>query len=170
MAVATGAQLFGAKARIYVSEEVPSSFATRLRERGAEACVAGATYEESLEAANADVSKTGALLLADGSWDGYLEPPSLVMEGYTVLAIELKNSFEASGNWPSDVYLQAGVGGLAAAVTYIIRKTWAVQPRIVIVEPTAARCLAISAEQGSLVDAQGPVSNMGRLDCNYNEE
>jgi len=67
MAVATGAQLFGAKARIYVSEEVPASFATRLRERGAEACVIGATYEESLEAANEDVHKTGAMLLADGS-------------------------------------------------------------------------------------------------------
>lgn len=165
MAVATGAKLFGAKARIYISEEVPSSFATRLRERGAEACVAGATYEESLEAANEDVSKSGALLLADGSWEGYLKPPSLVMEGYTVLAIELRAAFEASGKWPSDVYLQAGVGGLAAAVAYIIRQTWAVQPRIVIVEPTAARCLSISAECGSLVDAVGPISNMGRLDC-----
>ena len=165
MAVATGAQLFGANARIYVSEEVPSSFATRLRERGAEACVAGANYEESLVAANKDVTDTGALLLADGSWEGYLKPPSLVMEGYTVMACELRDSFAASGEWPSDVYLQAGVGGMAAAVTHMIRRDWLVQPRIIIVEPTAAECLALSAANGELVEATGPISNMGRLDC-----
>lgn len=165
MAVATGAKLFGAHARIYVSAEVPSSFATRLRDTGAEACVAGANYEESLEAANEDVVKTGALLLSDGSWEGYLKPPSLVMEGYTVMASELRDAFASSGEWPSDVYLQAGVGGMAAALTYMIRRDWLVQPRIVIVEPTAARCLALSAAQGELVEAKGPISNMGRLDC-----
>jgi diaminopropionate ammonia-lyase len=165
MAVATGAQLFGAHARIYVSTEVPGSFATRLRERGAEACVAGANYEESLMAANNDVKETGAHLLSDGSWEGYLKPPSLVMEGYTVMACELRDSFATSGEWPSDVYLQAGVGGMAAAITHMIRRDWLVQPRIVIVEPTAAECLALSATKGELVEAKGPISNMGRLDC-----
>lgn len=165
MAVATGAQLFGAHARIHVSSEVPSSFATRLRERGAEACISGSTYEESLEIANQDVASSGAHLLADGSWEGYTYPPSRVMEGYTVMARELKDSFHRSGLWPSDVYLQAGVGGLAAAITYIIRHEWEVQPRIVIVEPTAAECLALSAKAGKLVEATGPISNMGRLDC-----
>ncbi len=165
MAVATGAKLFGARARIHVSSEVPSSFATRLRERGAEACISGSTYEESLEIANKDVLDSGAHLLADGSWAGYTYPPSRVMEGYTVMARELKESFLSSGLWPTDVYLQAGVGGLAAAITYIIRHEWKVQPRIVIVEPTAAECLALSAKAGKLVEASGPISNMGRLDC-----
>ena len=165
MAVATGAQLFGAKARIYISKEVPASFATRLEERGAEACIAGANYEESLEAANNDVARSDALLLADGSWEGYLKPPSLVMEGYTVMASELRETFAESGTWPTDVYLQAGVGGMAASVTHMIRRDWLVQPRIVIVEPTAAECLALSASAGKLVDAAGPVSTMGRLDC-----
>jgi len=118
-----------------------------------------------LDAANKDVVETGALLLADGSWEGYLDPPSLVMEGYTVMATELKETFQESGQWPSDVYLQAGVGGMAAAITYMIRQEWVEQPRIVIVEPTAAQCLAISASHGELVEADGPVSNMGRLDC-----
>ncbi len=165
MAVATGARLFGAHARIHISSEVPSSFATRLRERGAQACVSGATYEESLEIANQDALDTGAHLLADGSWLGYTYPPSQVMEGYTVMARELRDTFKDSGQWPTDVYLQAGVGGMAAAITYMIRLEWDVQPRIVIVEPSAAECLALSADAGQLVDATGPISNMGRLDC-----
>lgn len=165
MAVATGAQLFGAHARIHVSSEVPPSFATRLKQLGAQVCVSGVTYEESLAAANEDVLATGALLLSDGSWAGYTHPPSLIMEGYTVMASELYDSFHLSGNWPSDVYLQAGVGGMAAAVVFMIRQYWPMQPRIVIVEPNAADCLALSAFQGSLLEAIGPVSTMGRLDC-----
>ena len=165
MAVAAGAKLLGATARVYLSAEVPTSFAHRLQERDATVCVAGATYEESLVAANQDASETGACLLADGSWPGYTHPPSLVMEGYTVIASELQNTFSESGSWPTDVYLQAGVGGMAAAVAVMIRKHWPIQPRIVIVEPTAAECLAQSAAKGQLVEVTGPVSNMGRLDC-----
>jgi diaminopropionate ammonia-lyase len=40
-----------------------------------------------------------------------------------------------------------------------------VQPRIYIVEPVAAPCLAQSHAQGRAVRVEGPVSNMGRLDC-----
>lgn len=165
MAVATGARLFGAKARIHISAEVPASFAGRLEERGAQACISGADYEESLTIANEDCRNTGALLLADGSWEGYTHAPALVMEGYTVMGTELQQAFEQSGHWPSDVYLQAGVGGMAAALTWMIRQHWSHQPRIVIVEPDAARCLALSAANGQLTEATGPVSTMGRLDC-----
>jgi len=165
MAVAAGAKLFGAAARVHLSAEVPASFAERLQERGASVCISGATYEESLFAANRDAIETGAYLLADGSWPGYTHAPSLVMEGYTVIASELYDTFRQSDNWPTDVYLQAGVGGMAAAVALMIRKHWPEQPRIVIVEPAAADCLAQSAAQKQLVEVTGPVSNMGRLDC-----
>lgn len=165
LAVAAGSKLFGANARIYLSEEVPKSFAMRLQDLGATVCVSGATYEESLLAANQDADDTGAYLLADGSWPGYTYPPSLVMEGYTVIASELCSTYAKTELWPSDVYLQAGVGGMAAALAYMIRKNWQVQPRIVIVEPSAADCLAISAAQNKMLEATGPVSNMGRLDC-----
>ena len=165
LSVAAGAQLYGAHARVHVSAEVPADFVQRLQELGCEARVSGATYEESLKAAEDDANSTQARLLADGSWAGYTHAPGLVMEGYTVMAAELREEFESSGQWPTDVYLQAGVGGMAAAVTHMIRTYWAVQPRIVIVEPDAADCLALSAAAGYLVEASGPVSNMGRLDC-----
>lgn len=165
LAVATGARLFGANARIHLSASVPASFAQRLEQSGAVACRSGETYEESLELAERDALAVGGMLLADGSWRGYTYPPSIVMEGYTAIARELTSAFQEKNRWPSDVYLQAGVGGMAAAVALMIRKSWPEQPRIVIVEPTAADCLALSAAAGELVDAVGPVSNMGRLDC-----
>ncbi|MEO1291726.1 MAG: pyridoxal-phosphate dependent enzyme [Pseudomonadota bacterium] len=165
MAVAAGARIFGAAARIHLAATVPESFAARLEAKGARVVRSGATYEEGLAAAEADAAATGAILLADGSWVDYIHPPSLVMEGYTVIAEELRKMFVASGTWPTAVYLQAGVGGLAAAMAHMIRLNWDQQPRIVVVEPEAAPCLKESIAAGRPVRVGGPVSAMGRLDC-----
>jgi len=166
MAVAAGARIFGAKARILLASDVPAGFETRLREtQNAQVVRAGDTYAQSVEAAKADAAETGAILLADGSWPGYSHPPLLVMEGYTVIAEELREAFEASGDWPSHVFLQAGVGGIAGAITHMIRENWSVQPEIIIVEPNEAPCLTESHAAGYPVQVTGAASNMGRLDC-----
>lgn len=165
MAVAAGARIFGARAQVLLSETVPDSFAARLHAQGAEVIRAGATYEDSVAAAITHADQTGAIHLADGSWPGYTDPPRLVMEGYTVIAQEMRSMFEADNSWPDHVYLQAGVGGLAAAIAAMIRQSWAVQPKITVVEPQAAPCLQASVAAGKLVTVDGPVSDMGRLDC-----
>ncbi|MEM6940943.1 MAG: pyridoxal-phosphate dependent enzyme [Pseudomonadota bacterium] len=163
--VAAGAKAAGAHARIYLAETVPEAFDARLTGHGAEVVRAGATYEASIAAAIEDTEKTGATLLADGTWPGYTEIPKRVMEGYTVIAEELRAHFETDGAWPSHVYVQAGVGGLAAAMAHMIRQSWTVQPDIIIVEPEAAPCLKASHAAGRPVAVSGPVSEMGRLDC-----
>jgi diaminopropionate ammonia-lyase len=165
LSVAAGAKLFGAKARIHLAESVPTKFAETLRSKGAQVVWSGDVYEESLVAASRDAEDLGAILLADGSWPGYVGPPSLVMEGYTVLAEELRAAFEKSGEWPTHVILQAGVGGLAAAVAHMVRETWTVQPKLIIVEPEQAPCLKESHKAGRRVRVEGLISNMGRLDC-----
>lgn len=165
IAVAAGAALFGARARIHLADTVPESFADRLRAKGAEVARSGADYEASIVAAIADAEASGAVHLADGSWEGYLSRPALIMEGYCVIAEEMRAEFEALGEWPSVVYLQAGVGGLAGAMAHMIRANWKVQPEIVVVEPEAAPCLKESVAAGEMLDVAGPVSNMGRLDC-----
>lgn len=165
LSVAAGAAIFGARARIFLAETVDESFAVRLRDKGAEVVRAGADYEASVAAAIANAAETGGIHLADGSWPGYTEPPRLVMEGYTVIAAEMRAQLEEMHIWPDHVYLQAGVGGLAAAMAQMIRRTWPVQPTITVVEPEAAPCLGASMAAGEVVTVQGPVSDMGRLDC-----
>lgn len=165
LSVAAGAQLFGAQARIHLAETVSPDFAKLLQTKGAEVVRSGQVYEDSTAAAMQDANTTGALLLADGSWPGYVSIPSLVMEGYTVLAEEMRRAFEANSQWPTHVALQAGVGGLAAAIAHMVRRNWTVQPEIFIVEPEYADCLGTSHRAGRLARAEGPVSNMGRLDC-----
>jgi diaminopropionate ammonia-lyase len=165
MAVAAGARIFGAKARIHLSEIVPDDFVVKLKAQGAEVVRSGTTYEESVQIAIIDAAENDHIHLADGSWEGYTEPPRLVMEGYTVIAEEMRRSFTETGDWPTHVFLQAGVGGFAAAITYMIRKNWPTQPQIIIVEPEDAPCLRDGVKAGHVVTVEGPVSNMGRLDC-----
>ena len=161
LSVAAGARLFGARAVIYLSHTVPEAFAERLRAKGAEVVRAGATYEESMAAAE-DAAATGATLLSDSSWPGYTDQPYLVMEGYLQLMAEAVRQVETP---PSHIVVQAGVGGLAAAVAAHARAAWGQAPVIVVVEPAFAPALAESIRAGRIVTAEGPVSDMGRLDC-----
>ncbi|MEX2519593.1 MAG: diaminopropionate ammonia-lyase [Paracoccaceae bacterium] len=165
LSVAAGARMFGARAVIVLPESAPESFAGRIRALGADLRRASGDYEFAVEHAKAEAARTGWLLLADGSWEGYVERPALVMEGYTVIAEECRAAFEAGGQWPTHVYLQAGVGGLAAAMAAHVRNYWSEQPELIVVEPDSAPCLLRSVENGRLTRAEGPASNMGRLDC-----
>lgn len=165
MAVAAGAAHFGARARVHLSTAVPWDFETRLVAKNAVVLRSGATYAQSVAAAVHDAKTNRYIHLADGSWPGYTAPPRLIMEGYTVMAEEMRHWFQDNKTWPTHVFLQAGVGGMAAAIAYMIRNNWAVQPKIIIVEPETAPCLRESARAGHLVTVTGAESNMGRLDC-----
>lgn len=165
LSVAAGARIFGARAVIVLDSTVPASFADRITAMGAEVRRTPGGYEDAVAHAMSTAAAQGWLLLADGSWPGYEARPALIMEGYTVLAEECRQQFATSGDWPSHVFLQAGVGGLAAAVAGHIRAHWDVQPVISVVEPDRAPCLRISVAAGRPVTATGARSNMGRLDC-----
>jgi len=162
LSVAAGAAAFKAHSVIYLSETVPEAFAARLRAEGAKVVRQGATYEASMEAAQAAADREGWDLLSDSSWAGYTDRPHRLMEGYLVLMQEAIDRLETA---PSHIFLQAGVGGLAVACAGLARAAWGDAPRIIIVEPEAAPALINSIRAGAPVETDGPVSDMGRLDC-----
>lgn len=165
LAVAAGAALCGAGCRVHLAKSVPQVFADRLSAKGATVLRSGDRYADAVAAAIADGVTEGHLHLADGSWPGYTKEPRLVMEGYTVIAEELREHFEQYGEWPEKVWLQAGVGGFAAAITHGIRERWSVQPNIFIVEPTTQASVSAALDAGEPVAVDGAESSMGRLDC-----
>lgn len=165
LSVAASANIFGARAVIVLSAAVPEAFADRIRAKGAEVLRVDGSYDDSVDTARRVAEENGWLLLADGSWDGYIRCPALIMEGYCVIAEECRKNFENINIWPTHVFLQAGVGGLAAAMAAHIRLNWAQQPEIIVVEPDAAPCLQRSIQDRQLTRVEGVVSNMGRLDC-----
>ncbi|SLN37330.1 pyridoxal-phosphate dependent enzyme [Roseisalinus antarcticus] len=162
LSVAAGAAAFGARAQVYIAETVPEAFAQRLAKLGARVTRAGATYEDSMAAAEADAAANGWTLLSDSSWPGYMTRPHRLMEGYLALMAEVFDQLEVP---PTHILLQAGVGGLAGAAAAAARAHWGATPTIVVVEPEAAPALHASLAAGEAVTTAGPVSAMGRLDC-----
>ena len=82
LSVATGANVFGAQAVIYLADTVPESFAAKLQNVGASVVRAGADYAASMQAAKAAAADKGWILLSDSSWPGYVDIPHQLMEGY----------------------------------------------------------------------------------------
>ncbi|OSQ52674.1 pyridoxal-phosphate dependent enzyme [Marivita geojedonensis] len=162
LSVAAGAQAFGAHAVVYLAETVPEGFADRLRGFGAEVVRQGAIYEEAMAAAAQAAKDRDWALLSDSSWPGYFDRPHVLMEGYLVLMQEAVSQMPAP---PTHIFLQAGVGGLAAAAAAYARKAWGDAPRIIVVEPEVAPALFASVVAGSPQITAGPESAMGRLDC-----
>ena len=161
LSVAAGAAFTGARAVIYLARTVPDAFADRLRAHGAEVRVEGATYEESMAAAERAAEAEGMVLLSDSSWPGYHDLPHRLMEGYLIIAAEMVRQMEEP---PTHLFLQAGVGGMAAALAAHARKAWP-DITIVVVEPDEAPAVLESVRAGRAVTVSGGVSNMGRLDC-----
>ncbi|MFT5161129.1 MAG: diaminopropionate ammonia-lyase [Paracoccaceae bacterium] len=162
LSVAAGARIFGARAVIFLADPVPEAFAERLRGMGAQVERTGANYEESMAAAQLAAEQNSWTLLSDASWAGYTELPHRLMEGYLLMAAEITDQLTQP---PTHIFLQAGVGGMAAALAAYFRKIWGEGPRVIIVEPEAAPALLESIQAGKPVVTTGPVSNMGRLDC-----
>ena len=164
LSIAAGARVFGAKAVIYLSSSVPETFAERLKDYGADVVRHGESYEDSFHGALARAEKEGWTMLSDTSWPGYTEIPTQIMEGYLIVSSETVKQL-ADQPTPTHIFLQAGVGGVAGSATAYFRDQWKDEPMIVIAEPEAAPALIESVAAGKPIEAKGPVSSMGRLDC-----
>ena len=144
--VAWGARTCGCRAVIYIHATVSEGRKAAMEAFGAEVRRVAGNYDDSVRQAASDATANGWFVVSDTSYDGYLEIPRDVMHGYAVMAEEAIAQLPSS---PSHVFVQGGVGGLAAA---ILAPFWwrlgAARPRFVVVEPETAACLYASAEAG----------------------
>ena len=145
--LAWGCQRFGAPCRIYIHAEVSEGRAEAMRAFGAEVIRIAGDYDDSVALAKEEAEANGWFVVSDTSWPGYSAPPRDVMAGYGVM---VREACEAMTEAPTHVFLQGGVGGLAAAVAAALRQYWgADSPRVVVVEPELAACLIESARRGA---------------------
>lgn len=144
--LAWGCRRFGASCRIYIHAEVSKGRADAMRELDATVIQIEGDYDASVRLARLEAEKNGWFVVSDTSWEGYTEPPRQVMAGYGVMVGEIVDSLTTP---PTHVFLQGGVGGLAASVCAAFRQFWGDNsPRVVIVEPDRAACLFESAKAG----------------------
>ena len=164
LSVAWGARRVRAGCRIFVREGLDAGRVAAIEALGATVQRQGATYDDSVRAATAAAAREGWLVVSDTSWPGYTEVPRLVMQGYRLMVDEALDQW--SGPPPTHVLIQAGVGGVATAVSVQMRARLGAGPRLVVVEPDAAACLLASAERGASTPVSGPMAtNMTCLAC-----
>ena len=148
--LAWGCNRFGAPCRIYIHADVSEGRAQAMRDLGAEVVRIAGDYDQSVKLAQSEALENGWFVVSDTSWPGYHLPPTDVMAGYGVMAREIVNALDTP---PTHVFLQGGVGGLAAGVAAYLRQSWgALSPRVVVVEPEFAACLFASAARGAITN------------------
>ncbi|WP_315122809.1 diaminopropionate ammonia-lyase [Comamonas antarctica] len=162
--VAWGAQLFGCACVIYVHATVSPGRAEAIAAYGAQVVRTPGNYDDAVRRADADARKLGRFVISDTSYPGYMDVPRDVMQGYQLMVQEAAAQI---GERPTHIFVQAGVGGLAAAVCgYFWERDGAARPQCIVVEPERAACLLESARAGQLRAVEGELDTlMAGLAC-----
>ena len=159
LAVAWGARRAGAGCTVFLPGPVSAGRERAIGAQGADIVRVDGSYDEAVRACADEAEAQGWLLVSDTSHAGGDEAPSRVMHGYAMLVDEIRAAL--AGPAPTHLFVQAGVGGLAAAVIGAFRQDLgAHSPRGVVVEPTNADCLYQSAVAGRPSPASGDLDTV----------
>jgi diaminopropionate ammonia-lyase len=163
-AVAWGAERFGRGCVIFVHETVSQGRVDAIARFGAEVRRVPGTYDDAVREAARQAAANDWHIVSDTSWPGYTEVPRLIMQGYRLMADEVADQWR--GDPPTHVFIQGGVGGVAAAVSVQMRTRFWPTPMLIVVEPDHAACLLASAELGELTAIPGNLDTlMAGLAC-----
>lgn len=144
--VAWGAQRVGAQAAIFVHAGVSEGRVAAIACYGARMIRVAGTYDDSVAEAARVGTENGWTVVSDTAWPGYERIPLLVMQGYTAL---VSVALRALDQPPTHVFVQAGVGGVAAAVAgHLALVLGERRPKFVVVDPARAACIYETARAG----------------------
>jgi diaminopropionate ammonia-lyase len=162
--VAWGAQRFGCRCVIFVHATVSQARVDAIARYGAEVRRVEGRYDDAVREAERVAGEKGWFIVSDTSWPGYTEVPREVMQGYRLMAEEALVQWR--GPPPTHVFVQGGVGGMAAAVSVQLRAQLSSAPELIVVEPDHAACLLASAEAGEPTAVPGELDTlMAGLAC-----
>lgn len=162
--VAWGARNFGCACVIFIHATVSEARKTAIEAYGAEVRRCDGNYDDSVRVAQETATKEGWFVVSDTSYEGYMDVPRDVMQGYEVMAAE---AFDALDTPPTHIFLQTGVGGMAAAVTALAVRRWGTRrPRIILCDPDRSACFLSSFRAGRPTAVEGDLDTlMAGLAC-----
>ncbi|PHR71823.1 MAG: diaminopropionate ammonia-lyase [Arcobacter sp.] len=162
--VAWGARSFGCNCEIFIHSHVSVSREKEIAKYGATVNRIDGNYDDSVHFADKTAEEKGYFTVSDTSYEGYTDVPKDVMQGYTIMVDEALKQMACK---PTHVFLQGGVGGMAAAVASFILETYGKDsPIFVMIEPTNAACLLQSAKNGKPTVVHGDLETvMAGLSC-----
>ncbi len=146
--VAWGARRLGLKCKIFISEYVSKTRRKVMEDLGADVVKVKGNYEKSLMECIKQSTKNNWQIVQDVAWKDYILIPKLTMAGYSVMMKEIKD--QINDDQITHIILQAGVGGMAAAMIAGIARYLSKIPKIIIVEPDSAACVMESIKVGKI--------------------
>ena len=156
--VAWGARTFGCRCTIYMPETVSIGRVHAIESYGGTVRRLAGTYDDCVRQAAADAAREGWHVVSDTSYEDYVEVPRDVMQGYCLMVEE---ALEQAEQPLTHVFVQAGVGGLAAAVCACMwERQGPARPRFVLVEPDKAACFFCSAVAGRPTKVEGTLDTI----------
>jgi len=146
--VAWGSKKLGLKCKIFISEYVSEFRAEVMKSFGADVIRVKGNYDNSLKECIKQSKQNNWQIVQDVAWEDYKLIPKLTMAGYSVMMKEI--SEQINNQKISHIILQAGVGGMAAAMVAGIARYLNYIPKIIIVEPESAACVLESIKSGKI--------------------
>ena len=162
--VAWGAQTFGCRCVIFIHATVSEGRKTAIEAYGAEVRRCDGNYDDSVREAQETATREGWFVVSDTSYPGYMEVPKDVMQGYELMAAEAFDQMEVP---PTHVFIQTGVGGMAAAVAAQAKRRWGNgRPTIILADPDLSACWLESFRAGKPTAVEGDLDTlMAGLAC-----
>jgi diaminopropionate ammonia-lyase len=162
--VAWGAKRLGLKCKIFISEFVSDARGQAMADLGADVVKVNGNYEKSLIECIKQSTDNNWQIVQDVAWQDYMIVPKYTMAGYTVMMKEIVD--QINQNRISHIILQAGVGGMAAAMIAGIARYLENIPITIVVEPDSAACVLESIRTGKIekIDIKRE-SLMGGMSC-----
>ncbi len=115
LSVAWGAQMFGCHCVIYINGAVTEAREKAIAAYGAEVRRNPGSYDDAVREAFETARREGWHVIPDTSDGNIIDAPRNVTQGYSVMAAEAIEQWPGKAP-PTHIFLQAGVGGMAAAV------------------------------------------------------
>ena len=154
------------KAVVYMPQGSALERLHNIQALGADASITDLNYDDAVRLANEGAEKYGWVMVQDTAWEGYEDIPAWIMQGYGTMGYEAHQQLPEK---PTHIFLQAGVGSMAGAITGFFSSLYgADRPIITIVEPNKADCLYRTAEadDGALHFVTGEMNTiMAGLAC-----
>ncbi len=168
--IAWASKTLGFNCEIYVHSETSQRRIDAIKNYGANVKVIEGNYDDAVRQIVIDAEKHGWEIVSDTSWDDYTEIPAWIMQGYTTMMAEIQEQLSGQGIIkPTHVFVQAGVGALAAAVIGYYHSLFGNDaPKCIVVEPEDAACIYESArhKDGKIHNVEGDLNTiMAGLAC-----
>lgn len=166
--VSWAAGLFGCKAHVFMPKGSVEARRRAIEEAGsAVAAITEYNYDQTVQFAASLAEQNGWILIQDTALEGYEKYPRWIVEGYLTLAAEAAE--QMSDQFPTHIFLQAGVGAMAGGIeAYFMNQCAETEPFVTIVEPEEAACIyqSVLAGDGEAHSIAGnPVTIMAGLNC-----